>query len=615
MNAPDPLEIPIIASAAVVLKHALWLDADTLLLVLDAPATQGALCAAFEIEADAGELDAVEFADPRLVKAGATFSRALLLSVKMPKEWPSGASLRIGTGEQALRLDAAALDAQTAPLKTVVRFHLAGLEPELRHAFLQFLGHAVQGASSGSRVLHQNLHVLRETLRERAPLGVIAPHQPQVLAVDMLLRIDAQSYYIEGWMRDLDSEPVRLTVVSPEGERVELLPTIARYPRPDLHAFDDSRLHLDCEQRHGFLAYFQLRSPSRLTAAWVVELENAHGDAIETTAPALIRNLAIVRERLLHDVGRDDSFDRTLVKEHILPALQRVQQFHAKRVAVERIVDFGPQPPAPDVSIIVPIYKRIDLIEQQFAQFVHDPELRDVELIYVLDSPEDRESFLSMAARLHVHYRIHFRAIVMTCNGGFSAANNAGAEHARGRLLLLLNSDVLPDVPGWLSKLAAFHDATPRIGAVGPKLLYEDDSIQHAGLFITRSDERSPWNNEHYFKGLPRSLPAANVARMVPAVTGAALLISRELYRELGGLRGAYVQGDFEDSDLCLRLWEAGREVWYCPAVELYHLEGQSYPSATRELTGRFNAWLHSHLCGEQITHVMQSFEPDYGDW
>lgn len=608
MNAPDPLEISILTSAAFALKCAAWLDGDTLLLLLDTPADETSpLPAAFGTAAEAGELDAVEFADSRLQSAGAMFSRALLLSVRAPEEWPPDAALRIGRGEQALTLDAAAITARTTPLKTLAREHLAGLEPELRHAFQQFLGQALRDASSGSRVLHQNLQALREALRERMPLGVVAPDQSQVLSIDTLLGIDETSFYIEGWMRDIDSHPARLTVVSPEGERTEILPHLARYPRPDLHAFDDSRLHSDQEERHGFLAYFQPQAPSRLTSGWIVELENAHGDAIEAAAPSLIRNLAIIRERLLHDVRRDDTFDRSLLQEHILPALQRVQQLHASRIAVERVLDFGPQPPAPDVSIIVPIYKRIDLIEQQFAQFVHDPELRDAELIYVLDSPEDREWFLSMTARLHEHYRINFRAVLMKQNGGFSAANNTGAEHARGRLLLLLNSDVLPAAPGWLRRLAAFHDATPRLGAVGPKLLYEDDSIQHAGLFFSRQDERSPWNNEHYFKGLPRSLPAANIARTVPAVTAAALLISRELYRKLGGLRGAYVQGDYEDSDLCLRLWEAGHEVWYCPEVELYHLEGQSYPSATRELTGRFNAWLHTHLCGEQIDTMMKN--------
>lgn len=607
MNAPDPFESPIVTPTALALKGAVWLDADTLLLLVDALAAgdEGALDVTFGGAAAAGEFDAVEFADSRLVKAGATFSRALLLSVKAPEAWPPDATLRIGSGEQALNLDAAALATRTTPLKTVVREQLAGLEPELRHDFLRFLGHALRQASSGSRVLHQSLHALREALRERMPLGVIAPDQPQVLAVDTLLGIDETSFYIEGWMRDIDSQPARLTVISPEGERVEILPIIARYRRPNLDAFDDSTLHADGDKHPGFLAYFRLQAASRLNSGWVIELENEHGDAIEVAAPPLIRNLATIRERLLRDVGRDDSFERTLISNHIFPAMQRLQHIHASCVAVERILDFGPQPSAPDVSIIVPIYKRIDLIEQQFAQFVHDPELRDAELIYVLDSPEDRELFLKSNARLHELYRINFRTVLLTCNGGFSAANNACVEHARGRLLLLLNSDVLPDVPGWLSELVAFHDATPRVGAVGPKLLYEDDSIQHAGLFFAREDERSPWNNEHYFKGLPRSLPAANVARAVPAVTAAALMIARDLYRELGGLCGAYVQGDYEDSDLCLRLWEAGREVWYCPEVELYHLEGQSYPSGTRELTGRFNAWLQTHLGGGQISTLM----------
>ena len=609
MNAPDPLAISTHAPAAPALERAVWLDADTLLLLLTAPpGERGTLPVTFGSEAESGGLDTIEFADPRLLPAGAHFSRALLLSVKAPESWPPGAALRIGA-EEPLALDPATIAAQTAPLKTVVREYLAGLEPELRHDLSRFVCHALRPAAAGSRVLHQNLHILREALRERLPLGVVAPDQPQVLAIDSLFGIDETAFYIDGWMRDLDSEPARLTVVSPEGERVEILPALARYPRPDLHAFDDPTLHAEREEQPGFLAYFQLQNPSRLKSGWVVELENAHGDTLEAAAPPLIRNLALIRERLLQDVGRDDPFERTLLKNHIFPAMQRVQQLDAKRVAVERVLDFGPQPLAPKVSIVIPTYRRLDLMEQQLAQFVHDPQLREVELIYVLDSPEHRDAFLDLAMRNHQLYRLSFRVVLMKRNGGFSAANNAGVEHARGRLLLLLNSDVLPAAPGWLGRLTAFHDATPRIGVVGPKLLYEDDSIQHAGLFFAREDERSPWNNEHYFKGLPRSLPAANIARPVPAITAAALLISRELYREVGGLRSAYVQGDFEDSDLCLRLWEAGREVWYYPEVELYHLEGQSYPSATRELTGRFNSWLHTQLCGQQISRVMQQFE------
>src|SRR4030095_5707952 len=90
------------------------------------------------------------------------------------------------------------------------------------------------------------------------------------------------------------------------------------------------------------------------------------------------------------------------------------------------------------------------------------------------------------------------------------------------------------------------------------------------------------WRNEHYYKGLHRSLAAANVARRVPGVTAACLMIAADCYRQLGGLNGCYVQGDYEDSDLCLRLIEAGYENWYLSAIDLYHLEGQSYPSEIR---------------------------------
>ena len=63
----------------------------------------------------------------------------------------------------------------------------------------------------------------------------------------------------------------------------------------------------------------------------------------------------------------------------------------------------------------------------------------------------------------------------------------------------------------------------------------------------------------------------------MPAVTGACLMVERALYERSGGLPDDYVQGGYEDSDLCLRLIEAGRRNWYMADVELYHLEAQSY--------------------------------------
>jgi len=70
------------------------------------------------------------------------------------------------------------------------------------------------------------------------------------------------------------------------------------------------------------------------------------------------------------------------------------------------------------------------------------------------------------------------------------------------------------------------------------------------------------------------------------------------------------VQGDYEDSELCLRLADARRQSWYLPSVELYHLEGQSYVAGARRVPSEYNMWLHTQLHGEQIEAIMTEFDP-----
>jgi GT2 family glycosyltransferase len=247
-------------------------------------------------------------------------------------------------------------------------------------------------------------------------------------------------------------------------------------------------------------------------------------------------------------------------------------------------------------------------MEHQLAQFAADSGIAGADLVYVLDSPELADTFDDMAPQLFALYGVPFRTVVLRNNIGFSGANNAGASVARGRLLLLMNSDVIPDQPGWLGALTDFHQRTPDIGALGLKLLYEDDTLQHAGLYFSRSPRTQLWNNEHYFKGFDRHLPAANVARPVPAISAACLLIDAAVYRDVGGLRGCYVRADFEDSDLCLRLIEAGLTNWYQPAVELYHLEGQSFSTDERRQNYQYNRWLQTFLWNDRIEQVMSNF-------
>jgi GT2 family glycosyltransferase len=197
--------------------------------------------------------------------------------------------------------------------------------------------------------------------------------------------------------------------------------------------------------------------------------------------------------------------------------------------------------------------------------------------------------------------------VIMAHNSGYAAANNIGARFARGALLLLLNSDVVPAAPGWLKLLTRTLELVSGTGAVGPKLLFDDGSLQHAGLTFVEGPE-GEWYNAHFHKGYPRDFPAANIARSVPGVTGAALLTRTALFRELGGFCEDYIIGDYEDSDLCLRIRAAGHDIRYVPAAELYHLERRSislHQGYARTVACAYNRRLHTQRWGEVIARLM----------
>jgi len=517
-------------------------------------------------------------------------------------------TLRIGGAD--VRLGPPDVMSIVSDLKTVLRMGLAGLDAEWRARAVRLLISSLEETRPHASVVQLARHVraIHAALRDRLPASVVSEDQPTSIHIESLLQLDSTSFYVRGWKRDTDAVATHLVAVSPEGERVELLNRTFRYPRPDLDAFYGTSLDEGKPANEGFLSYFELPTPSVQPSGWIFEMHDAWGGGVEFEAPAAERNAVRIQDTLLGDIFHERWGDEPLLLGHLHPALQRLQARNQRDAKIETVLQFGRPPAEPTVSIVVPLYQRIDFLEQQLVHFADDPQLIASDLIYVLDSPELAEPLADIAERLFRLYGVPFRVALLSHNAGFSGANSFGASLARGRLLLLLNSDVLPSRAGWLTPLVEFYDTTPRIGALAPKLLYEDGSLQHAGLYFRREGRPPLWNNEHYFKGFARSLPSANVARPVPAVTAACMLVDRQIYEQVGGLRGMYVQGDYEDSDLCLRLAQQGRESWYLPQVELFHLEGQSYPSPLRQLTGRYNRWLHTHLWDEYITEVMTHF-------
>ena len=156
----------------------------------------------------------------------------------------------------------------------------------------------------------------------------------------------------------------------------------------------------------------------------------------------------------------------------------------------------------------------------------------------------------------------------------FSAINNFGAQFAKGEHLLLLNNDIEILSGDFLRELLSYSQR-PDVGAVGAKLYYPDDTIQHAGVLMGINGSAG-----HSHKSYPRTA-VGDLYRLVTtqnymAVTGACLMTKASLYRAAGGLDEEKFAVAYNDVDYCLKLWQQGLHNVYTPRAEAYHYESKS---------------------------------------
>ena len=224
------------------------------------------------------------------------------------------------------------------------------------------------------------------------------------------------------------------------------------------------------------------------------------------------------------------------------------------------------------VSVLIPNKDHRDDLARCLDSLYRNAGWDDLEVLVIENNSTEPETF-AYYERAQERYP---GCRVLTYQGGFnfSAINNFAARRATGDYLLLLNNDIEVESPGFVRELLGYAQR-PDVGAVGAKLFYPDGTIQHGGVFIGIGGSAG-----HSHKGHPRDsdgdLYRLATAQNLCAVTGACLMVKRELYERFGGLDEKTFAVAYNDVDFCLRLWESGLLNVMTPFAAAVHHESKS---------------------------------------
>ena len=269
-------------------------------------------------------------------------------------------------------------------------------------------------------------------------------------------------------------------------------------------------------------------------------------------------------------------------KSYAYDAAQRALQQHLdsqKPGARVEIVAPGlyrqhwPLADSPKVSIVVPTRDGLDVLKPCIDSIVQRTQYTNYEIVVV-----DNQSCLPETAayldELQESLQGRLRVLAYDQPFNYSAINNYAAAHASGDVLALLNNDIEVLNADWLSEMVA-QATRPGVGCVGAKLYYPDGTLQHGGVILGiggvagHAHQFAARDAVGYFNRL-------RVVHNVSAVTGAALVVKKGIYLQVGGMDEANLPVAFNDVDFCLRVRQAGyRNVW-TPYAELVHHESKT---------------------------------------
>ncbi len=225
----------------------------------------------------------------------------------------------------------------------------------------------------------------------------------------------------------------------------------------------------------------------------------------------------------------------------------------------------------PLVSIIIPMRDRIDLIERCVASIRERTDYPAMEFV-IVDNGSIEPATLKFLRKMEQE-----RAAQIIRDDGsfnFSRLINRGAAAAKGEVFAFLNNDIEANEGDWLREMVS-HAVRPGVGAVGARLWYPNGTLQHGGVVLGLGGVAG-----HAFTGVPRGhagyFNRAWLQQNCSAVTGACLVLRREIFEEAGGFDEVNLAISFNDIDFCLRLRAAGLQNVWTPYASLIHHESAS---------------------------------------
>ena len=226
----------------------------------------------------------------------------------------------------------------------------------------------------------------------------------------------------------------------------------------------------------------------------------------------------------------------------------------------------------PLISIVIPNKDHVEDLRRCITSIEKKSTWKNYEIV-VVENNSVEQSIRDYYKELESDPKVK----IVTYEGGFnySRINNVGVKETKGEYLLFLNNDTEVISPDWMEQLLMYAQRKD-VGAVGAKLYYADNTIQHAGVVIGLGAHRSA-GHTHY--KMPREhlgyMGRLCYAQDVTAVTGACLMVKKSIYEEVDGLDESFTIS-LNDVDLCLKIREKGYLNIFTPFAELYHYESKT---------------------------------------